>query len=234
MGAFIILASSKPMLNIIEQLPGFIAWKDNHHRYLGCNRNLAAAYGFRHPDQIIGMGDVDFSKASDEALTFYRECDELALSGKAVKLIHNVGAPSADKSFLLEKKPLFNAENYIVGTIFQCHELKENIIYHLRKQDDKYQKPVFKTYKIGAFENPFDLSARELECLFCILRGMTAKRIADVLQLSKRTIEFYISNIKNKFGSLTKSELMVSSIQQGYMEMIPPRFINYNLQQLFD
>lgn len=221
------------MLNIIEQLPGYIAWKDNNHHYLGCNRNLANVYDFSHPNQIIGMKDKDLGEVTEEALAFYHDSDKLALNGKTVKVIHNIGSPDLTKSFLLEKKPLFNTENSIVGTIFQCHELKENIILSLRKHDEKYQLPYLKSYKIEAFENPFDLSTRELECLFCVLRGMTAKRVAEVLQLSKRTVEFYISNIKNKFGSLTKSELMVLSIQYGYMDVIPPRFINYNLQQLF-
>lgn len=221
------------MLNIIEQLPGYIAWKNNNHHYLGCNRNLADVHGFSHPDQIIGMKDEDFGEVSEEALAFYHDCDKLALSGNAVKMIHNIGSPDSTKSFLLDKKPLFNNENLIIGTIFQCHELKENILFNLRKHDEKYQIPYLKSYKIGVFDNPYDLSARELECLFCVLRGMTAKRVAEILQLSKRTVEFYISNIKNKFGSLTKSELLVLSIQYGYMDVIPPRFINYNLQQLF-
>lgn len=221
------------MLNIIEQLPGYIAWKDQNHHYLGCNRNLAEVYGFSHPDQIIGMKDEDFVDTSEEALAFYYDCDKLALSGKTVKLIHSIGSYNSDKSFLLEKKPLLNDKSHIIGIIFQCHELNENIIFDLKKHENKYQKTFLKSYKVGVFENPFDLSARELECLFCLLRGMTAKRIAQILQLSKRTIEFYIVNIKNKFGSLTKSELMVLSIQYGYMDMIPPRFINYNLQRLF-
>lgn len=221
------------MLNIIEQLPGYIAWKNNHHHYLGCNRNLADVFGFNHLDQIIGMKDEDLGETTEEALAFYHDCDKLALNGKTVKMIHNIGSHDSTKSFLLEKKPLFNSEKNIIGTIFHCLELKENIIFNLKKHDEKHQIPHSKSYKIGAFENPYDLSARELECLFCVLRGMTAKRISEVLQLSKRTVEFYISNIKNKFGSLTKSELMVSSIQYGYMDVIPPRFMNYNLQQLF-
>lgn len=220
-------------LNIIEQLSGYIAWKDNHHHYLGCNRNLANLYGFSHPNQIIGMTDEKLDGMSEETLSFYYDCDKLALSGKVVKLIHNIGSPNPTKSFLLEKKPLFNNENHIMGTIYQCFELKENILYNLKQHDDKYQKSNSRSYNIGAFENPFDLSARELECLFFLLRGMTAKRISEVLTLSKRTIEFYISNIKNKFGSLTKSELIVSSIQHGYMDILPPRFMNHNLKLLF-
>ena len=125
----------------------------------------------------------------------------LHLAATRLNIFIDLGSPDSTKSFLLDKKPLFNNENLIIGTIFQCHELKENILFNLRKHDEKYQIPYVKSYKIGGFDNPFDLSARELECLFCVLRGMTAKRVAEILQLSKRTVEFYISNIKNKFGS---------------------------------
>src|SRR5690348_17069985 len=114
------------MFNIIEQLPGYIAWKDTSHRYLGCNRNLAEVYGFSDPNQIIGLRDEDINENSEDSLTFYYDGDMLALSGKTVKVIHNIGSPDASKSFLLEKKPLFSNEKNIIGTIFQCQELKEN------------------------------------------------------------------------------------------------------------
>ncbi len=216
-------------LNILEQLSGYIAWKDINHNYLGCNRNLAKIYGFNHPEQIIGMRDEDLCLTSEEALAFYQDYDKLALAGQTANVIHNIGSHNKNKSFLLEKKPLYDDKNHVTGIIFQCCELKENIIHHLNKNNLKSSK----AYNIGTFENIFGLSTRELECLFCVIHGLTAKRIAEVLQLSKRTIEFYISNIKNKFGSSNKSELMVLAMQHGYMDTIPPRFINVNLQELF-
>lgn len=52
------------------------------------------------------------------------------------------------------------------------------------------------------------LSARELICLVHLVRGRTAKEIAQLLNLSPRTIEHYINVIKVRFGVQNKSELI--------------------------
>lgn len=52
------------------------------------------------------------------------------------------------------------------------------------------------------------LSSRELETLYYYLFGKTAKEIGRLLDLSFRTVETHISNIKNKFGVSTKTALM--------------------------
>ena len=54
----------------------------------------------------------------------------------------------------------------------------------------------------------FYFSNRESQCIEHVLRGKTIKTIAKVLQLSPRTIEFYIKNIKNKLGCRTKAEII--------------------------
>jgi len=52
------------------------------------------------------------------------------------------------------------------------------------------------------------LSARELVCLVHLVRGRTAKEIAQIIHLSPRTVEHYINIIKLKFNAQNKSELI--------------------------
>lgn len=52
------------------------------------------------------------------------------------------------------------------------------------------------------------LSQRESACLRLLSSGKTAKEIARVLELSHRTIESYINNIRQKTGLRTRSELV--------------------------
>lgn len=52
------------------------------------------------------------------------------------------------------------------------------------------------------------LSKRENDCLYHYSRGKTTREIAVILNLSKRTVEHYLENIKNKLGVTTKSELI--------------------------
>lgn len=53
-----------------------------------------------------------------------------------------------------------------------------------------------------------ELSHREKEVLFLVSKGLFAIQIADHLQLSKRTIEHYIENMKNKLNCYSKAELI--------------------------
>lgn len=54
----------------------------------------------------------------------------------------------------------------------------------------------------------FKLSKRESECLYYLLKGSSAKQIALKLNLSYRTIETYVSHLKDKFNCRTRIELV--------------------------
>lgn len=53
-----------------------------------------------------------------------------------------------------------------------------------------------------------NLTNRELDCANLLAKGFTAKMIAIQLNLSYRTIEEYINNLKHKTGKHTKAELV--------------------------
>lgn len=52
------------------------------------------------------------------------------------------------------------------------------------------------------------LSSREKECLFLFLEGHTAAETAALLTLSRRTVETYFENIKDKLGCNSKAEIL--------------------------
>ena len=54
------------------------------------------------------------------------------------------------------------------------------------------------------------LSAREEQCAHCLLQSMSIKAIGRHLQLSPRTVEFYLENVKSKFSCKTKTELIIT------------------------
>ncbi|MDQ2995229.1 MAG: LuxR C-terminal-related transcriptional regulator, partial [Pseudomonadota bacterium] len=63
------------------------------------------------------------------------------------------------------------------------------------------------------------LSDREMQCLQRIVRGLSAKEIGEELELSKRTVESYIDNIKAKLGCINKTELIVRAIKHKYVDI---------------
>jgi len=51
------------------------------------------------------------------------------------------------------------------------------------------------------------LTARELECIHWLIRGKTVPEIGVILNISKRTAEDYIANVKDKLGCYTLFQL---------------------------
>lgn len=54
----------------------------------------------------------------------------------------------------------------------------------------------------------YQFTSREIECLPLLIKGFTAKQIAEKLNISYRTVEDHINNIKQKLDVRTKNELM--------------------------
>lgn len=52
------------------------------------------------------------------------------------------------------------------------------------------------------------ISKRELECLYNLLQGKSAKESARILNLSHRTVETHLENIKARFGILNRSQII--------------------------
>lgn len=57
------------------------------------------------------------------------------------------------------------------------------------------------------------LSNRQIECCSLLVNGKTSKEIANLLGLSIRTVEYYISNVKVKLHCKNKAELIAKLIQ---------------------
>ncbi len=212
-----------------SQIPGYAAMKNAQGIYLTCNNNLAVLMGLKFPSQIQGLSDFELLDYSEENYSFHHKNDVLALKGKTVRCIHRSSSPYDGSYYYLIKKPLMNKENEITGILYHCMPLiQSNFIKQLIAYDVKNNCPNQKPYEyyIDAVDNPFQLSHRELECLFFTLRSMTAKQIAEQLDLSKRTVEFYLENIKNKMGCTSKAELICLAINRGYLRYIPSHFLS--------
>ena len=66
---------------------------------------------------------------------------------------------------------------------------------------------------IAAEHGEVYLSKREGLCLSYLAQGYSQAEISTALGLSKRTVETYINNIKNKTNAQSRSELVACSSQ---------------------
>lgn len=74
-------------------------------------------------------------------------------------------------------------------------------------QDVREKKAVNRVFLGPEFPGIY-LTPREEECAIYLMQGSTLKEIAKALELSPRTVEFYLKNIKNKLNCRTKFQMM--------------------------
>lgn len=77
-------------------------------------------------------------------------------------------------------------------------------------------------YKLKNIQEQFSLSNRETQCLRLLLQNKITKEIAWSLNLTNRTTEVYINNLKNKLKVRTKQELFLKILvrNQGYQNIV--------------
>jgi len=63
-----------------------------------------------------------------------------------------------------------------------------------------------------------DLNEREVETLTWAARGKTSAEIAQILGLSKRTVDFHIDNAREKLGAATRVEAAIKAATGGLIE----------------
>ncbi len=64
-------------------------------------------------------------------------------------------------------------------------------------------------------DRDFDLTDRELECLFWIAEGKTSDEIATILGISRNTINNYITSVMRKTATKTRSEAIAYAVRNN-------------------
>ncbi|MET3587582.1 DNA-binding CsgD family transcriptional regulator [Pseudorhizobium tarimense] len=73
----------------------------------------------------------------------------------------------------------------------------------------------FKQTPDARAERDFELTERELECLFWIAEGKTSDEIAVILGISRNTINNYITSVMRKTGTKTRSEAIAYAVRNN-------------------
>lgn len=115
------------------------------------------------------------------------------------------------------KFPWFNKENKPVGIFGLSVSITDNaaqtlseFLNHMNKLGllASSDSGIIQKNYLRANQNNIVLSPREQECLRYLVHGKTAKGIANQMNLSTRTVENYINNIKLKFRVCYKADLI--------------------------
>ncbi len=205
---------------LLNQLPGAIGYKDLNSNYITGNKQLAKYMGYTSAKDINGLTDFDIKSEMAELAHDYRIQDKKVIENGEEQHIDIGHYSDGDLQLHFSiKKPLINTEGKISGTVFSCIEIKQSFLTSLYHDVIKQNGPGL--YHIGGKYVDFKLSLRESQCLFYLIRGFSAKEVANKLMLSAKTIEYYIVQLKEKFQCARKSELIDKAIALGFIFNIP-------------
>jgi len=65
--------------------------------------------------------------------------------------------------------------------------------------------------RTGLWPKAPDLNDREVEVLTWVARGKTSLETAQIIGLTKRTVDFHIDNARNKLGAATRTEAVIKA-----------------------
>lgn len=208
---------------VINQLTDIVFYKNPQSVFMDCNQELLTFSHLQKKQQILGKEDYDLPWA--DSADFYRKIDaRVMMSGNVQETIISIMVANGERITTAQKKhPLRNTSGDIIGIIGINHAITDKKLLHalqkLKEFDSYYghngQSYLKEGYSFG------NLSNREEQCMFYLLRGKTAKRTAEILNLSPRTVETYIDNLKTKLHCRSKSELIEKAIDMDLLGNIP-------------
>ena len=72
---------------------------------------------------------------------------------------------------------------------------------------NKKEKPQERFPLGGDLEDVY-FTRQEARCMICLLKGASVKSAANTMELSPRTVEYYVNNIKKKLNCHSKFDLI--------------------------
>lgn len=200
------------------KLPFCIGFIDTNYHILQVNEESASVLGFSSPKSAVNKSiyDVADTHSSEVVINNYKKI----YTEKHIKIHeeHILLKNEIKLHRILIHSPIYNNEDKIIGLtgmtiVVGKHSISDSLskAIELRLID----MPSSQQNNMHLLENKF-LSKREKECLNQIVRGKSARAIADLLGLSKRTVEGYLENIKNKLNVSTKSELIAKIFDKNF------------------
>jgi len=223
--------------SIFYNLPGLVFAKDLNLNYVGMNKNLLSLLNLNNDDLVIGNNDyhLQWQQYAD----IYQAEDKFIINKKkSYQFIEPLLLDDKKELISIVKKSLnYDENNNPIGVIGTIISLKAKTavksMCKLTQYDfaNGFNKGRNSYIICDEIFSDLNLSKRESECLFYLIHGKTAKLIAKQLNISTRTVESYINNLKYKLNCETKNDIIDRSIELGIMHFIPSQYLLENVGQ---
>ena len=219
---------------MFQCLPGFIFVKDEQCRIIFTNDFSAKIYGFDDAESMLGVDPHDYRCPVVEAADEFIKQDKQVLHSQSLLTILNIQvyADNRQRILLTQKVPFCVEPLGFVGSMSHCTELQSDTMQKiaglLAQSDQHYydqQTEVNRSYNVVDDIEVCELSPRQLECLFYLIRGNTAKETGRHLGITSRTVEAHLNRIKQKWQVSRKSDVIDCAINKGLLSYVPKAII---------
>jgi len=165
--------------SVIQCFPGVVFWQDLDFVIHGCNHAAARLFGFKSTKKMEGKTPLDFPCKASESAPDFMKLDTRAIETEKIvtSIIVDTFADHQMMPHLVKKSPIFENEA-VVGVLIQGFQLDTkgylaNVGAYLAQLDSKRHSGTEFCYLLDNQVNDFNLSEREIECLFYFIRGKT-------------------------------------------------------------
>ncbi len=199
-------------LTEFDHQPFHFYWKDAYGVYLGCNNTQAKATGFDQGVDIVGGTDLDIFPT--EFAPIYRQNDLAVMHHEQPSIIIEPGValngpPIFGLSYKTTLRTCFSKKVAgVIGVtfVYQANEPLNQLLLNFPGNHLSHVDEV-------------QLSKRQLDCLYYLVKGLTMKKIADQLNLSPKTVEHYLDAIKMKLNCRSRSDLIAAGLQLSSIKL---------------
>lgn len=227
-------------VDLLRQLPGLIAVCDKNATCIYSNDYTAKLFGYSSESSMIGDSIHEMKcPAVESAADFIKQNDFVCQTGTDLTILDIHQYSYGDPKILITKKTPYRDNGEIAGTIIHCVELHSSVFSKtcatLIKSDEKYyanKDSKERSYTVGVDMHRKKLSERELECVFYLLRCNTMKQIAKLLEISPRTVESYLEQVKIKLNCTSKNEIIEVCLAEGLLNYIPQKIQTKNISSI--
>lgn len=204
-------------------LPALVFLKDRLGKYHACNDYVAKQAGLEKGQDIIGTTDFDHCWKSEAP--FFQLMDKKAIDEEQpIMFIENI--PLADQNTfkaLTYKLPIYTCSQKImvfgISFFLNREDSIPELLHGMKIPLNIKAKQIIHCNKINSnsiISNRF--THRQAQCLYLLVKGMTAGQIADEIGLSKRTVESYTATLKDKLSCASKSELIKKAWELDFIK----------------
>jgi DNA-binding CsgD family transcriptional regulator len=180
--------------------------------------------GYSNPIDYLGKDDFSLKCPAMELAEEFMQQDKEVISKQVAKiyLIITTYANNHIDFYITTKQPyqslmVCNGWKLTHGLI---HDYFYNVIYAINKQ---YHSLINHCYEF--VDRYTGLTIRETEVMFFLMRSQNSTAISQLLGLSKRTVQHYIDNVKQKMSCHSTQQLTELGLYLKFNQKIPASLI---------